>query len=122
MNNPQNDAKNVRQDAKAAAETARQGTQQASSEAAAHARRAAQDVSETAELTFEQLKEQMEQLKADMAKLATSASEAGYDYVSGQANDAMSRAEKFTRERPAAAWGIAAGAGFILAHLLSSRR
>jgi ElaB/YqjD/DUF883 family membrane-anchored ribosome-binding protein len=121
MNNPQNHAKNLRDDAKSAAETARQGAEQAAREASTHARRAAEDVSDTAELTFEQLKEQVETLKADMARLASSASEAGYEYVGGHVNDAMSRAEKFTRERPAAAWGIAAGAGFLLAHLLSRR-
>jgi ElaB/YqjD/DUF883 family membrane-anchored ribosome-binding protein len=121
MNNPQNHAKNVRDDAQKAADTARQGAEQAARETAAHARRAADDVSATAELTFEELKAQIESLKADMARLASSASEAGYDYVGSQVNDAMSKAERFTRERPAAAWGIAAGAGFLLAHLLSRR-
>ena len=121
MDDTRADAKNVQQDAKAVANTVRQGAGQAASDAATHVRRAAEDISDTAELTFEQLKEQVLALKADMAKLATSAGEASYEYVGGHVGDARGRAEKFTRERPIAAWGIAAGIGFILAHMLSRR-
>jgi len=122
MNNAQSDAQKLRQDAKAAADTARQGAEQAAHQTSGHARRAASDLSDTAELTFEQLKEQVETLKADVARLASSARDASVEYVGTHVGDAMSRAEKFTRERPAAAWGIAASAGFVLAHLLSSKR
>ena len=121
MEDTRSDARNLQEDAKAIANTARDGAGQAASEAADHARRAAGDISDTAEMTFEQLKEQVVALKADMSKLATSAGEASYEYVGGHLGDAMGTAKKFTRERPIAACGIAAGAGFILAHMLSRR-
>lgn len=121
MNNPQDHAKNLQDEARSAASTARQGAGQAASEAGTHVRRAVDDISETAELTLEQLKEQVVAMKSDMAKLATSVGEAGYEYVGDHMGEAMSRAEKFTRERPASAWGIAAGVGFIAALILSRR-
>lgn len=122
MNDPETHAKAVQQDAKDVVDTARYGAGKAAADAATHVRNAADDISETAELTFEQLKEQVMTLKADVAKLATSAGEAGYEYVGNHVGGAMTRAETFTRERPAAALGIAASAGFVFAHILMSRR
>lgn len=121
MNDARNDAKAVQKDAKAAASTVREGAAQAADAASTHARRAAEEISDTAEMTYEQLKEQIMALKNDVAKLASSAGGASYDYVGGHMGDTMRRAEKFTCERPVAAWGIAAAAGFILAHMLSRR-
>lgn len=104
---------------------------------------------ETAEATYEQLKEQVETLKNDVAAitaLAASAREAGYetareavhgvrragrravkvaedgyDYAENQLEEVMSDAGHFARERPVLALGLAAGAGFLLAFLLSRR-
>jgi len=125
MNDSRPESRNFQQDAKADAknvvDSIRGGVGQVANDAANHVRRAAEDVAESTELTLDQLKEQVVSLKADIAKLATSTAEASYEYVGSHVGDAMSSAERFTRERPAAAWGIAAGAGFLLAHLLSRR-
>jgi ElaB/YqjD/DUF883 family membrane-anchored ribosome-binding protein len=139
MSDPKSDLNNMNKTAKDAAATARQGAEQAASEARQHARRAASDVSETAELTYEQLKEHADKLKADLASLTRSAREAGYEtaqeamnsarrmaeegyeYAGDQVYEARLRAEEYTRERPMAALGIAAAAGFVLAHILSRK-
>lgn len=139
MSNPRSDLESMRQGAKGGAETARQGAERAAEEVAGHARRAASDVSETAELTYEQLKEHAERLKADLASLTRSAREAGYEtaqealgaarrvagegyeYAGDQLHEMRHRTEEYTREKPMAALGIAAAAGFIMAHLLSRR-
>jgi ElaB/YqjD/DUF883 family membrane-anchored ribosome-binding protein len=140
MSNPNSDFDALRKDSKDAADTARQGAQQAAGEASSHARRAAADMAETAELTYEQLKEHAERLKADLASLTASAraagyetaqealqsarriAEDGYEYAGDQLNEVKYRTEEFTREKPMTALGIAAAVGFVMAHLLSSRR
>lgn len=126
MNNSSSDhlksqGQDVKQDAKSMAETARQGAGQAASEMVDHARRAAADVSETAELTIEQLKEQIDSLKTDLAGLARSVRGAGTKYVGDNLDELRNRTETFTQERPLAALGLAACAGFVLAHLTSRR-
>jgi len=139
MSDPKADLNSMNKTAKDAAQTARQGAEQAANEARTHARRAASDVSETAELTYEQLKEHADKLKSDLAALTRSAREAGYEtaqeamtsarriaedsyeYAGDQVYEARLRAEEYTRERPMAALGLAAAAGFILAHVMSRK-
>jgi ElaB/YqjD/DUF883 family membrane-anchored ribosome-binding protein len=101
---------------------------------------------ESAEQTFEQLKARVETLTADLAALAETArdsgfetardvyrgarrmgrktagkAEEGYDFATDQFEDAMARTGSFARERPAIALGLAAGAGFLLALTLLRR-
>jgi len=121
MNDPRAYARSLQQDAKAVADNVRDGAGQVAGETTTLVRRAANDISDTAELTLEQLKEQVTSLKADITKLVTSTAETGYDYVGGHVGDAVSGAENFIRERPATAWGVAAGVGILLAYLLSRR-
>jgi ElaB/YqjD/DUF883 family membrane-anchored ribosome-binding protein len=112
-----------------------------------HIGRAAGEASDIAEMTYDELREQIAVFKSDIADLtaamrdlgqakvreagaaarqtgqkAVSAAGDGYDYATEQVGDALSSAERFTRERPAMATAIAAGAGFLLALALSSRR
>ncbi|MBL4916680.1 DUF883 family protein [Szabonella alba] len=140
------DVSNIRSDAAKIAKTAKDGASAAAAEAEAHVRRAADDLGETAELTYEEMKEQFAVLKADLEVLGTkmadagresardvyrrarrtgrravSAAEEGVDYVGTQFDDTLTRAENFTRERPGTALGLAAGAGFLLAMMLSRR-
>ena len=118
----------------------------AASEAGAHARKAASAASDSVELTYEELREQVAMLRADLTGLteaaraagvqtarsaykgvqraghkAAAAAEDGYDYAEEQIEHAYSGAEDFIRERPATAVGLAAGAGFVLAMLVSRR-
>lgn len=111
-----------------------------------HADAAADEISDLANLTYEELKEQLALVKSDLADLtqatkqagyaraqqakaqarrtgrrAVSMAEEGYDYAADQLDDALESAETFTKERPALAMGIAAGAGFLLALALSRR-
>lgn len=111
-----------------------------------HADAAADEISDLAELTYEELKEQLALVKSDLAALseatkqagwakaqqarakarhtgrrAASMAEDGYDYAAEQLDEALESAETFTKERPALAMGIAAGAGFLLALALSRR-
>lgn len=101
---------------------------------------------EAAEASYEQLKEQVETLKADLSALGAAAREAGYesarealvsarragrravkvaeegyDYAGNQLDEALTSAGRFTRERPAAALGLAACAGALFAMLLTRR-
>ena len=111
-----------------------------------HAKKAVSAASEAAELSYEELREQVEMLKADLFGLAEATraagvqtarqayggarragrkaaakAEEGYDYAGERLDDAFTGAESFVRERPAAALGIAAGSGFLLAMFLSRR-
>ncbi|MCC5958758.1 hypothetical protein [Roseinatronobacter sp. S2] len=111
-----------------------------------HADAAADEISDLADLTYEELKEQLALVKSDLAELteatkqagyakarqakararrtgrrAVSMAEDGYDYATDQIDEALESAETFTKERPAMAMGIAAGAGFLLALALSRR-
>jgi ElaB/YqjD/DUF883 family membrane-anchored ribosome-binding protein len=120
--------------------------QRAAERAGTHARAATDAAQEAADLTYEELREQVETLKADLAGLADAArgvarqkaqeaydgasrvrdkavdaAEEGYEMAQEQLNDALSQAEKFARDRPALALGIAAGAGFLLAKYMSRR-
>jgi len=140
------EVRNLRSDAAKLAKTAKDGASTVANEAEAHARRAAADIGETAELTYEEMKEQFAVLKADLEVLgekmadagresardvyrrarrtgrrAVAAAEDGFDYMGEQFDDTLTRAETFTRERPGTALGLAAGAGFLLAMLLSRR-
>ncbi|MBR3370615.1 MAG: DUF883 family protein [Rhodobacteraceae bacterium] len=112
----------------------------------AHADAAAAEISDLADLTYEELKEQLALVKSDLADLteatkqagyakaqqarssarrtgrrAVKMAEDGYDYATDQLDEALESAETFTRERPAMAMGLAAGAGFLLALALSRR-
>jgi ElaB/YqjD/DUF883 family membrane-anchored ribosome-binding protein len=104
------------------------------------------DPAATAEQTFAQLKAQIETLRSDLATLAETArdggyetardavrgarrmgrrtagkAEAGYDFATDQLEEAMARTGNFARERPFVTLGVAAGAGFLLALTLLRR-
>ncbi len=113
--------------------------------AASHARDRAEDtasdVAGTAQKAYEELQLQVEILKEELAALTGSVAQAGraqvrdaadsvrktgrkaaraaggdgYDYATDQFDEALSAADDFTRDRPALALGLAAGAGFLLA-------
>ncbi len=112
--------------------------------AASHARDRAEDtasdVAGTAQKAYEELQLQVEILKEELAALTGSVAQAGraqvrdaadsvrktgrkaaraagdgYDYATDQFDEALSAADDFTRDRPAMALGLAAGAGFLLA-------
>jgi len=111
-----------------------------------NAARTAQDVEELADLTYDELREQLELVKADLAELTAAMKRAGqqtarqaarsarrtgrramdtasdgYDYATDQVEDALGTAEDFAKDRPALALGLAAGAGFLLAMVMSRR-
>jgi ElaB/YqjD/DUF883 family membrane-anchored ribosome-binding protein len=125
---------------------AKEDARRAAESAGRHARQAGAAVADGAELTYEELREQVENLKADLAGLsnaargvarqkareayeganrvrdrAVGAAEEGYEMAHEHFNDALSQAEAFARERPALALGLAAGAGFLLAKVMSRR-
>lgn len=110
------------------------------------AHQAVDRVSTELEPTYEQLKEQVEALKSDLATLASTARKAGneavnvakakvaeaqksvpaaVDRASEVLNDQLTAmletTEKFVRERPTTAIGLAVGAGFLLALMTSPR-
>jgi ElaB/YqjD/DUF883 family membrane-anchored ribosome-binding protein len=132
---PNSEVRNLRSDAAKLAKTAKDG-----------ASTAAEDLGNTAEMTYDEMKEQFAVLKADLEVLgekmadagregardvyrrahrtgrrAISAAEEGLGHMGEQFDDTLSRAETFTRERPGTALGLAAGAGFLLAMMLSRR-
>lgn len=111
-----------------------------------NAARTAQDVEELAELSYDELQDQLELVKADLAELTAAMKRAGrqtarqaarrarrtgrrvvetasdgYDYAVDEVEDALGTAEDFAKERPAVALGLAAGAGFLLAMVMSRR-
>lgn len=100
----------------------------------------ASEVADTAQKAYEELQLQIGILKEELATLSGSVANAGraqvrdaadsvrktgrkaarvagdgYDYATDQVDEALSAADDFTRERPAMALGLAAGAGFLLA-------
>jgi ElaB/YqjD/DUF883 family membrane-anchored ribosome-binding protein len=126
------------------------GAQSDISEKAAQAKknaaRTAQDVEELAELSYDELRDQLELVKADLADLTAAMKRAGqqtarqaarrarrtgrravesahdgYDYAADHVEDALESAEDFAKDRPALALGLAAGAGFLLAMVMSRR-
>lgn len=122
------------------------GAARAAGKAVDHAEKAASAAGDAAELSYEELREQVAALKADLAGLSDSAqayvahkaretaedadslrrkalaaAKDGVEAAGEQFEDAAGQVETFARERPAAAMGLSAAAGFLLAMALTRR-
>ncbi len=122
------------------------GSARAAGKSVDHAQKAAAAAGDAAELSYEELREQVAALKADLAGLSESAqayvghkaretaedadtlrrkamaaAKDGVDAAGEQLEDAAGQVETFARERPAAAMGLSAAAGFLLAMALTRR-
>ncbi len=122
------------------------GSARAADKAVDHAQKAASAAGDAAELSYEELREQVAALKADLAGLsesaqayvghkaretaedadtlrrkAVAAAKDGFDAAGEQLEDAAGQVETFARERPGAAMGLSAAAGFLLAMALTRR-
>ncbi len=126
-----------------ARQTTKKNTEQEAKETASNQRgteeHAADRATETDEISNEELRAQFEALRQDVTRLSESLLRAGEEraraamrnsgesaeeqarYAASQVELLLEEAEDFTRERPRTAMGLAMGAGFLLAMLLSRR-